>query len=60
MRLTKLKVRNIASMRGDHVIDFSDVMNHSPLFAITGETGSGKSTLLNAIGLALYGQIFKK
>ena len=60
MRLTKLKVRNIASMRGEHVIDFGEVMNHSPLFAITGETGSGKSTLLNAIGLALYGQIFKR
>ena len=60
MRLTKLKVRNIASMKGEHVIDFSEVMNQSPLFAITGETGSGKSTLLNAIGLALYGQIFKR
>ncbi len=60
MRLTRLKVRNIASMKGEHIIDFADVMNHSPLFAITGETGSGKSTLLNAIGLALYGQIFKR
>ena len=60
MRLTRLKVRNIASMKGEHIVDFADVMNHSPLFAITGETGSGKSTLLNAIGLALYGQIFKR
>lgn len=42
------------------MIDFGEVMSHSPLFAITGETGSGKSTLLNAIGLALYGQIFKR
>src|SRR5205085_10588896 len=26
----------------------------------TGETGAGKSTILNSIGLALFGQIYKK
>lgn len=60
MRLTRIRVRNIASLKGEHVVDFREVMNHSPLFAITGETGAGKSTLLNSIGLALYGQIFKR
>lgn len=60
MRLTRIKLKNIASLKGEHVVDFREVMNHSPLFAITGETGAGKSTLLNSIGLALYGQIFKR
>jgi DNA repair protein SbcC/Rad50 len=59
MRLLKLKVRNIASLRGEHLIDFADIQRHSPLFAITGETGAGKSTILNSIGLALYGRLFK-
>lgn len=60
MRLIRLKVRNIASLRGEHEIDFTEIQRHSSLFAITGETGSGKSTILNAIGLALFGQVYKK
>jgi|GEM_PF-1054377 len=60
MRLLRLKVKNIASFRGEHSINFSDIQNQGPLFAITGETGSGKSSILNAIGLALYGQVYKK
>lgn len=60
MRLIRLKVRNIASLKGEHLIDFKEIQQHSPLFAITGETGSGKSSILNSIGLALYGQIYKK
>jgi exonuclease SbcC len=59
MRLLKLKVRNIASLKGEHQVDFEAIMKESPLFAITGETGAGKSTLLNSIGLALYGKIYK-
>lgn len=60
MRLLRLKVRNIASLRGEHEISFQEIQNASPLFAITGETGSGKSSILNSIGLALYGEIYKK
>lgn len=60
MRLLKLRVKNIASLRGEHTVSFADVSAHSNLFAITGETGAGKSTILNSIGLALYGEIFKK
>ena len=60
MRLLKLRVKNIASLRGEHTVSFEDIAAHSNLFAITGETGAGKSTILNAIGLALYGDIFKK
>lgn len=60
MRLLKLKVRNIASLQGEHVINFQEIQKYSSLFAITGETGSGKSTILNSLGLALYGQLYKK
>jgi len=60
MRLLRLKVRNIASLKGEHEVDFLEIQRQSTLFAITGETGSGKSSILNCIGLALYGQIYKK
>lgn len=60
MRLLHLKIRNIASLKGEHEIDFLEIQRGSSLFAITGETGSGKSTILNSIGLALYGEIYKK
>lgn len=60
MRLRKIKIRNIASLRGEHTVDFDEIQNQSALFAITGETGAGKSTILNSIGLALYGKYFKK
>lgn len=59
MRLLKLKIKNIASLKGEHLISFKDIEEQSPLFAITGETGSGKSSLLNCISLALYGDLFK-
>lgn len=60
MRLRKIKIRNIASLRGEHIVDFDEIHGQSALFAITGETGAGKSTILNSIGLALYGKYFKK
>lgn len=60
MRLLRLKIKNIASLKGEHLVDFEEITRQSPLFAITGETGAGKSSVLNSIGLALYGQIFKK
>jgi exonuclease SbcC len=59
MKIHHLKIKNLASLKGEHVIDFSP-FSSAPLFAITGETGAGKSTLLNAISLALYGKIYKK
>lgn len=59
MRLIKLKIKNIASLKGEHLIEFDEVTKTSSLFAITGETGSGKSTILNSIAMALYGRIYK-
>jgi exonuclease SbcC len=59
MRLIKLKIKNIASLKGEHLIDFGSIQNQSSLFAITGETGAGKSSILNSIGLVLYGKVYK-
>lgn len=59
MRLIKLKIKNIASLKGEHEINFAAIQNQSPLFAITGETGAGKSSILNSIGLVLYGKVYK-
>ncbi len=59
MHLHWLKIKNIASLFGDHTIDF-DELTSQDLFAITGETGAGKSSILNAISLALYGNVYKK
>jgi len=60
MRSLTLSIRNINSLRGDHVVDFTDpVLAGVDLFGITGPTGSGKSTLLDAITLALYGRVVR-
>jgi hypothetical protein len=37
MRLIKLRIKNIASLKGEHEIDFASIQSQSPLFAITGE-----------------------
>lgn len=58
MKIKRLFIRNLNSLRGDHRINFEDEpLSSSGLFAITGPTGSGKSTLLDALCLALYGKV---
>ena len=57
MKILKLRLKNLNSLKGEWEVDFA----HGPLaengiFAITGATGAGKSTLLDAICLALYHQ----
>ena len=57
MRIKKLEIENINSLKGKWAIDFEDEnYQNSGLFAITGPTGAGKSTILDGIALALYGQ----
>ncbi|MCC2637486.1 MAG: ATP-dependent dsDNA exonuclease SbcC [Moraxellaceae bacterium] len=57
MRILKLRLRNLNSLKGDFEVDFTQpCFQNNGLFAITGATGSGKTTLLDAICLALYHQ----
>ncbi|HOY13714.1 MAG TPA: AAA family ATPase [Saprospiraceae bacterium] len=58
MRINKISLRNINSLRGDHEVDFDkSPLLDAGIFAIVGPTGSGKSTLLDAITLALYNRV---
>ena len=55
MRITRLRFKNLNSLKGEWAIDFTQApFTDSSLFAITGPTGAGKSTLLDAICVALY------
>ncbi|GAB3476565.1 SbcC/MukB-like Walker B domain-containing protein [Marinomonas epiphytica] len=55
MKICKLRLKNLNSLKGEWLIDFTQPPFHSAgVFAIVGATGAGKSTLLDAICLALY------
>ena len=55
MRLHRLELENLNSLRGRTVIDFDrPPLGESPLFLIHGPTGAGKSTLMDAVSLALF------
>ena len=55
MKILRIALRNIASLAGDHTVDFTTApLAEAGLFSISGPTGSGKSTLLDALCLALY------
>ena len=56
MKILELRFKNLNSLYGEWVIDFTDPEYvSSGIFALTGPTGAGKSTILDAICLALYG-----
>lgn len=58
MKLKKIVINNIHSLKGKHEIDFERLrLESGGLFAIVGPTGAGKSTILDAVLLALYGKI---
>lgn len=59
MKLLKITIENITSLKGKHIIDFAHDLQQENLFAVTGPTGSGKSSILTAISLALYGNNYK-
>ena len=56
MKILELRFKNLNSLYGEWIIDFTDPEYVSNgIFALTGPTGAGKSTILDAICLALYG-----
>ncbi len=57
MRITKIELKNLHSLKGEFQIDFEKNFKKSGIFAITGETGAGKTTILDAITLALFKRI---
>jgi DNA repair protein SbcC/Rad50 len=57
MKILRIEIENLASLSGNHVIDFqSEPLSSAGVFAITGPTGSGKSTILDAVCLSLFGK----
>ena len=55
MKILAIRIKNLASLEGDTVIDFAaEPLCSAGIFAITGPTGAGKSTILDALCLALY------
>lgn len=57
MKIEKITIRNLTSIEGEQIIDFTEEpLRSAGLFAITGDTGAGKSTILDAMCVALYGR----
>ncbi len=57
MKILELRFKNINSLYGEWIIDFTSPEYISDkIFAITGPTGAGKSTILDAISLSLFGR----
>ncbi|WP_028583709.1 AAA family ATPase [Desulfogranum mediterraneum] len=56
MRILKLQLKNLNSLKGTWCVDFTaPEYGANDIFAITGPTGAGKTTLLDGICLALFG-----
>ncbi|MCS6795157.1 MAG: hypothetical protein NZ516_04285 [Raineya sp.] len=55
MKILSVEICNIQSLRGKHIIDFTqESLKNAGIILVTGDTGAGKSTIFNSILLALY------
>ena len=58
MKILSIRIKNLASLAGEHFIDFeSEPLASAGLVAIIGKTGAGKSTILDAMCLALFNRV---
>ncbi len=58
MKILSIRLKNLASLAGEHFIDFeSDPLASAGLIAIVGKTGAGKSTILDAMCLSLFNKV---
>lgn len=58
MKILSIRMKNLASLAGEHFIDFeSEPLASAGLVAIIGKTGAGKSTILDAMCLALFNRV---
>lgn len=58
MKILSIRLKNLASLAGEHFIDFeTEPLANAGLIAIVGKTGAGKSTILDAMCLALFNKI---
>ena len=55
MRILRIRLKNLTSLRRAWAVDLTKDLAHAGLFAITGATGAGKTTLLDAVTLASTG-----
>jgi exonuclease SbcC len=56
MKILKIRLLNVNSLKGEFAIDFKKFLNDESLFAVTGPTGAGKSTILDVMTCALFGK----
>ncbi|WP_298145692.1 AAA family ATPase [uncultured Acinetobacter sp.] len=58
MKILSIRLKNLASLAGEHFIDFeSEPLSSTGLIAIVGKTGAGKSSILDAMCLALFNRV---